>query len=1160
MEMVICTKCLLPVSGGFGSLARHQAGMSCRVKAAKQQEGNDNRQKKRSRQLGEGDIRKKAAEVGAISQYASQKFIESGGVDSWPDAPPDNEITEVPDPAFSVGLPVREDGNIPDDVLEEDPFPRSYPTLTGEGLGGPLTTASARFREIEKLQNSTTERRVVGVHGEEVLDANLVETDGSSGALVDDAEADGTGETLDKSTEEHILHLLMALVSPPDGGGSGLKAVERQRAYNLVDACLSLLPRIGDTPQPSVAWLIRKYLNRRNDSCDTDRLFGCYMDSLTFHDGWESKTFSVATGHSATAHWDANIVDTLKDVVLENWEFMMLKSTFDGVHFGHPVSGVHMFEFESMIRRQQTLLGTWDEDQDFVVLLVLFSDGTQLVNKGSLSAHPITLSIANLPQQRAMASQTLLGLLGDFDKTTMQGTFGEKVANLTPATAANIRRALLSKQTQAMVREIVLRSYLGVRFKDPTGKDRRMFFTLFCAPLDHPEICSHLGHKNTYCGICYWKTDLEATTRRSEFRSREFVDDMNKAPASRLESLRNKFGAYGQPSGLWGFNGSCPPDQLPEELPQNIRNAVRLAGCVSPWTDIQVAVAGESMHEIDLGLLVYVQKAIFRYMQDTMGMAKPEIEDVNENLRLAMTVESRVQGLNYPPTKKVTGRLQGYFGGSSRVEAKEHRAVLQFLVPVLARSIGIDAEPTKLVAVVVKYYRERQRLFMLPPAQRVHTPTTLDEVDRLFAIVESRLYRMQPDRSETKVTPKMHQQTHFREQVMRLGITAITTGQAGEANNSRIKSGVRQGRTNQQKESVTGTLVKLHRYGNATRKALPETDTGGSRGGERDTSTRRFYETATVLALRKDRCAFTKHTNVRAVDSFFTSDIHDWATCYVGSRNEPRRMRMRDTAVEDSRRDLTKTVDEETVNPSQSPAVHRRLELLMGDHTVGEAFLDELCYELCGLKGEDARRGGLNLKFKVVSNATNPSVYHGDRDVSSVRVLQRIRVHPTFRGKGRLWNDFVAVAGTHPDMGDSSWYARLILMFHVRSPESGTWVQMVFLRYMRRVEKVEEEEKRMLSDDAPAVTQLKYATRTKAGRAVWYFGVCLAESILRKVHVVAANEEGAASLKGSRGERKFFEEDRKARFFLNHSIWSVGLSEPYELDHTNSTVPIPEPG
>ena len=403
--MTVCDMCKAVVGGGAGGLFRHQQGLACKVKAAA---SSSEAGRKRARVcLGEDTPVIDLQEIGNFADFDV----------------PDSEDYEL-----QLDPPEEED----------DPFLRSTSPVASIGEG-PVAVAASRFREIESRMGKSV-RSVRGLDGEELNDCDLADVEEEE----EDELTDEEGPEVMSSTEEYVLHSLMSLVWPSDGRGAGLKAEERKRAYKLADACLALSSNCS--PPLTVSSLIRKFLtNKKDGTVDTDRLFELYMEGLTMDDGWATETFSVATGHIATARWNTRIIDTLTNVVVENWEFMKLKPEYDGAHFGHPVSGVHMYEFEKLVRRQQTLLKDWDEERDFVLLLVLFSDSTHLVNKGSLSAHPVTLSVANLPQRQSMASQTLLGYLGEFDRASVQGQGGQNSDNLTQSAAGNIRRALMSE-------------------------------------------------------------------------------------------------------------------------------------------------------------------------------------------------------------------------------------------------------------------------------------------------------------------------------------------------------------------------------------------------------------------------------------------------------------------------------------------------------------------------------------------------------------------------------------------------------------------------------------------------------------------------------------------------------------------------------------------
>ena len=767
---------------------------------------------------------------------------------------------------------------------------------------------------------------------------------------------------------------------------------------------------------------------------------------------------------------------------------------------------------------------------------MFFSDATLLANKGSLSAHPVMLSIGNLPASLAQKSQIMLGLLAEFDKgVKINGDSNQK--NLTEEEHGQIRRALMAKQTAAMVAPLVHASYEGIRFTSPLdGEQMRMFPTLFCAPLDHPEICSHLGIKNGYCGVCKWmpeNNDKDRAEYRKEGDSVLFVDTISKAPARNIHALKKKQGAHGQRSGLWGFNGSSPVDRIPRSLSQATKVGVQKVGCSTPWTDLHLSVAGETMHEIDLGILVYAKNAVVQHLRDGLDKSDQEIEAINEALRLAMAEESRWPGLPYPPTKKVTAVLQGYLGGSSRIEAGEHRAVLQFIVPILVRFLGMDDPSTRLMAHIVEYYRARQvRDQEIQPVDRVHTLESLDRVDELFSEVKRSLQEIGFSNT-SKETPKMHQQTHFRLQVMRLGLSSITTGQAGEANNARLKAPVKAGRTNKQKGVVLRTIVKLYRRSRAS--AAASRDKLRGRVVCRTSTLARRYKRHGYLAVQRDQCVYPNQRYVPKQNRFTTLDIYNWTRFRLGSAAHPRQMAKRDATI-DLRRDLFDSVPIDSLKDKDSP-LNRQLETVFGDWTVGRAFANELSFFLTGEK--DSFAYGVNLVLKTVPAASNPSVVsRPSREETEVRVLHKIHADPNYRGSNTTWYDFIAIKGEVPDKGDQVWYARLVLLFHIRDPrKKGKWRQLAFVRYLTRQELLQDELQRLRRPGEPQTTSLTFSKRQRNGKVVWYYGVCSSEAILRRIHVVAGNSEGSVSLRYSKGDRRYFEVDRKAKFLLNYNIF-----------------------
>ena len=994
-------------------------------------------------------------------------------------------------------------------------------------------------REAEQAERRWANVRMVDEHGFPLSESP--EDQGASGEV-----GAATHQDADRDDDDQlVLGHLTELMAPSDGS-LGLAAAQRKRLFTFADACLS---RGGS--RLTISDILRSAAPAKSSSSNSERLLEAYLDSLCSSDGWTEKTFSVVTGHSATTRWNSDIISDLVALVQDPQLFprMRLKPEYDGQRFDHPATGLHMYSFYELIKKQREGVGDWDPEGDVVLLLVFFSDATLLANKGSLSAHPVVLSIANLPPKLATGNQLLLGFLSEFDKTRKEGGSEDK-RDFNVADHGQLRRAMMAKQTAAMVSPLVRASYEGVPFISPVnGRKMRFFPTLFCAPLDHPEICSHLGVKSTYCGICKWKGKGYENDKKIVFRTEadsiEFVEMIRKAPTRNIDSLRLKQGAHGQRSGLWGFNGSAPTHALPAGLTSRTERSVRLHGSTTPWTDIHLAVAGEMMHEIDLGVLIYARKAVLYHLRETQAMKDSAIEALNEAIRLAMTHESRWAGLRYPPSKKTTAVLQGYYGGTSRVEAGEHRSVLQYCVPILVRFLGYNDPATRLMACVIKYYRARQvHPADIQPGLRTHTPQSLRHVDKLFDQMKSMLKDVKPP-TKSEETPKMHQQSHFRLQVMRLGTTSITTGQAGEANNAKIKSSVSGKRTNMQKVSVERTIVKLYRRSRATcvirsgrTSALP--------------ASQKRYKTSEILAAQKDFCVFSSQRNVRKKDRLTTVDIHNYVRNHIGSLARPRQMAKYDGTT-DVRRDLFHLAPADSFK-DQDTVLNKKLGLIFGDWSVAKAFLSELSFFLTGQSLGDTFSGEFNFTLKIVHSASNPSVLaHASRKDTNVRLLQKLRADPAFRDSKKMQYDFVAVVADSPHKGDPLWYARILLLFHIQDPgNKGTWRQLVFLRYLAREEKLDDELRRIRkSDSEPNVTPLVYSHRQRKNKTVWYYGVCSIESIIRKVHVVAGNAEGSNSLRNSRGERSFFEVDRRAKFLLNNNIFD-STKEAYFRPHPPS--------
>ena len=492
---------------------------------------------------------------------------------------------------------------------------------------------------------------------------------------------------------------------------------------------------------------------------------------------------------------------------------------------------------------------------------------------------------------------------------------------------------------------------------------------------------------------------------------------------------------------------------------------------------------------------------------------------------------------------KETSKLIGYFGVCSKVQASEHRSVLQALVPVLCRALGSNHQATRLAALYLKYYTTRECRLQ---ATNSHTDESLQETDRLFFKFHDRLLQLQPGGKTAYSQPKVHAQLHFAERIRRAGHSYITTGEAGESQNAKVKAPYKGGRTNRQTTQVASQLVRHRRQAEAAAKLLRGSSKTAvlPRIGRSEAGTTK-YQTSFVIAARTDSVAFTKHSNVRGRDIMDTDQVQKFID-NVDSHLKA------DGGVTDQHG--------KAPEPKPLSKQHQHFMSVFGSPIIAERFLAEMAW---WATNERDYRDVLDpltlvLRLKVVRNAVSASVWPGEERLSSRnRVLQRLRCNSNFRSRDQaaraiMWNDFVAIRGQFEHMGEYTWYARLVVMFHLQCPNSGEWLQYAFVRYLTRMETKSNENSRWsASDDEPRVTRLKYATRRSNNKEVWYYGILLVECIERKVHIIAGNDQAAQSLKYSRGEPEYWDDDKEAKFLLNHYVWQSQSSHQYTLTNEN---------
>ena len=723
-----CRLCGKIVGGNAGSMAKHQRTWQCAARRPSKRD--DAERAKRRRQEQEGE---------------PVDFPQPLGCD-------------VDGTATGIHPIPGEESSEEENQIVPSPVPRPH-----DPSHAVRKRMRLRFSEILRLNEIRDEAALVSnraIVSAEVADDHYDAEDEE----LDSGEQDACSQEISPGTEEKAFSAereseigfeeaarvlrdhLQLLFSPPQG--AGLPAAKRKEVFQIVQLALS-----AGKAFPSLT-VLDLFQDRGGESASgtmtsVDTQFKKHMASLTHEDGWVCQDFHVIGG-SATCFWNTRAIDSLATKVGRMIDIVDSRSRWDGKRFGHPTSGAFMKEFSEMLQFQRRAFGDWRPEEDLPILLTYFSDATLLANKGSMTAHPVVVGMGNVPAKSYPDTFVTVGYLDP--KLAFEG-------GLHDDDTAQVKRALVARQVGAMMEQFKRCSFLGKEVHGSDGKEYRMFTGLFDCAIDNPEVSLLLGHKSGYCGSCHWKTEFGPDLRRTESISRKVLNDIRcKERKVGAKALTDRYARHPQPSGLWGFNGSCSLDNLPEYLPPSLAEAVRasIRPLTTTFMDVHAVVSTERMHEIDVGITVYVRDTAFALLRSTFS--EREIEDLNDALWNCLTIESRWQGLVHPPKKRETAVLQGYLGGIARVEASEHRTMLQVMVPLCCRSLGYNHPVTRTYALFVKFYAVREcRLTM----STSYSKERLQESERLLKLAVDRLRRHQPidDRTgEQKPleTPKIH--------------------------------------------------------------------------------------------------------------------------------------------------------------------------------------------------------------------------------------------------------------------------------------------------------------------------------------------------------------------------------------------------------------------
>lgn len=972
----------------------------------------------------------------------------------------------------------------------------------------------------------------------------------------DEDDRDGEGVTFDREIFLESVRLKFSCICEgrKKGGGGGLSKMARD---GVVDLISFIIDSIGQPMGVSSDDLFGE-----NGLRDYESLMKKALES----DSWKEKVFLSPRGwFKCHAIFDEDPISVLRAIIQDEFENLFLTSNWDGETFSHPTTGSFMRAHEDLIRKQRSAIGDWRGfGKDVSLLVTLYSDGTHLANKGTLNAHPMLMGIANLKFEEYQRALSYLGFLNV--GVAECGSTKKRMKDIPTE-----KSALLAIQVRCIVDQIKRASFTGFEV-EVNEKQYRFFPALFDMPVDNPEMTSLLGLLRGYCGECEWRVDgsrlsdsvgsFPAYERRTEY-------------AARALSLGDERGYRNMECGLWGFNGSTPRDSVPESV-KDYASFCR-AGAWTPMTDLYRAVSTERLHQLDSGITLVLQQITVKTLREDREWPAAKIERMNNALENCVVRDSRWSGLRFPPRKKEVGaKLTGYFGGSSRVEASEHRTVLQVVVPVLFRFLGRNHPLTRLWCLYLKYYITRERRHAFP---RLHSLESLQEAERLGLALYESLMRQ----SERDQRPKVHVLSHFTESVKREGFSEILSGDVHEGSHRVIKQFYRSSRTNKQKATIVRQVSQLIRRSLIVERQRKAADTPK----DSPCCPARRRTTAT-LARELDMCCLMNPSLRRSETRFDLSLILEW--------------------VREQRDYFSRSASLEGGKSPWGPVFKEHF----GSWTTAAAMLEEISRTLFDSQPVETILHQYPMaKVLIVPSATAPCVPWGqDRQTTRQRYLASLRCNRKFRVKrtkieedeqmrgvfdsdgATCWIDSVAVADSNDHDGEPVWYGRIALLFYLnvfdfasgRESRSQEWMPFLLLRGLQRNVNFQSERSRMVDgDDEPWITPVSYSIRaneettgtwerflptlpdcvsgegsSRSQRATWWFELISPDMVLRKIHLVAGNDDAEASLRDSCGESEHNASDSNAEFLINHYIWERSGLKDYLIGGESEFMPFEE--
>ncbi|CAI7920446.1 unnamed protein product, partial [Closterium sp. NIES-53] len=282
--------------------------------------------------------------------------------------------------------------------------------------------------------------------------------------------------------------------------------------------------------------------------------------------------------------------------------------------------------------------GTWWHDAQAMVgldaviaALIFYSDVTHLSSNGRKKAHPVVMTLGNIPLLKRWGpmGHALLAVL----PIPPKGMPPELKAEIFNVCVAKLMEPLLQVKES------------GVLLKDPHGVERKVVPMLLGWAADYPESGKLSGTLSGQgcskpCSICYVDRDnLSSVTMDDAVRSPEHQQwVVTQMEASAEDTSLAQYSTYNFQCALWQWG---------------------IAG--HAWGNPYLALLPDIMHMADLGILDHIVKCIRKASPRSLKKLDMRLKNLRE--------ATRINAMRFPD--------KDYFSSTANVPAFEHRAVMQ---------------------------------------------------------------------------------------------------------------------------------------------------------------------------------------------------------------------------------------------------------------------------------------------------------------------------------------------------------------------------------------------------------------------------------------------------------------------------------------------------